>query len=100
MGNAAHTIVNLSVTFDWLSEEYGRELHARAIAGDFGEIAEYVQPPLSIGQLGAIEDAWRTEEMEFIANQLIAMEDDAPDALPGTEQQRRAYRTQDQDLEG
>lgn len=104
-GNAAHTIVNLMVTFDWLGEEvgftaspydveeYGRELHARAIAGDFGEIAEYVQPPLSAGQLAGIEDDWRAEEMDFIANQLIAMEDSAPDALPGTEQQWRAYRT-------
>jgi hypothetical protein len=104
-GNAAHTIVNLMVTFDWLSEEvgftaspgdveeYGSELHARAIAGDFGVIAEYVQPPLSSVQVIAREDAWRAEEMEFIANQLIAMEDSAPDALPGTEQQWRAYRT-------
>lgn len=104
-GSAAHTIVNLMVTFDWLGEEvgftaspydveeYGRELHARAIAGDFGEIAEYVPPPQSIDQLIAIEDAWKASEMNFIADQLIAIEDSDPSALPGTERQWRDYRT-------
>ncbi len=77
-GNATHTIVNLMVTFDWLSDEvgftaspydvedYGRELHARAIAGDFGEIEEYEQPPLSVSQLGDIEDAWKAAEMDSL----------------------------------
>jgi hypothetical protein len=104
-GNAAHTIINLMVTFEWLSEEveftaapydveaYGRELFQRALDGDFGEIAEYVEPPKSIGQLIAEEDAWKLEEMDFIADQLIAMEDSDPSALPGTERQWRDYRT-------
>lgn len=39
------------------------------------------------------EVAWRTSEMEFIADQLIAIEDEAIDALPGTDKQWREYRT-------
>lgn len=39
------------------------------------------------------EDDWRVMEIAFIADQLIAMEDGDPEALPGTEAQWRAYRT-------
>ncbi|OJT50071.1 hypothetical protein [Pseudomonas moraviensis] len=104
-GNAEHTIVNLMATFEWLSEEvsftatpydveeYGRELFQRAIDGDFGVIAEFVPPPQSIGQLIAIEDAWKASEMDLIADQLIAIEDSDPSALLGTERQWRDYRT-------
>jgi hypothetical protein len=94
------------VTFEWLREEveftaapfdveeHGRELFERAFSGEFGEIAEYVEPPQSIDQLIAIEDAWKLYEMAFIADQLIAMEDGDPSALPGTDRQWRDYRTQ------
>jgi hypothetical protein len=44
-------------------------------------------------ELSAVEDSWRISEMEFIADQLIAMEDADPQALPGTERQWRDYRT-------
>jgi hypothetical protein len=93
------------VTFEWLGEEveftaapfdveeHGRELFERAFSGEFGEIAEYVEPPKSIGQLIAEEDAWKLEEMDSIADQLIAIEDSDPSALPGTERQWRDYRT-------
>lgn len=37
--------------------------------------------------------AWRAAEMTFIAEQLIALEDGAEDALPGSEAEWRAYRT-------
>ncbi|WP_124409196.1 hypothetical protein [Pseudomonas sp. R4-34-07] len=37
---------------------------------------------------------WRAAEMAFIADQLIALEDVDPDALPGTDRQWRDYRTQ------
>jgi hypothetical protein len=49
--------VTLQATFPWLSgevpftaspndpEAHGRELHARALAGEFGPIAAYVAPP-------------------------------------------------------
>lgn len=40
-----------------------------------------------------IEDIWRESEMELIADQLIAIEDGDPDALPVNETQWRAYRT-------
>jgi hypothetical protein len=103
--NPEHTCVNLLVTFDWLSEEvgftaapydieeYGRELFQRAIDGDFGEIADFVEPPKSIGQFIAEEHVWKLGEMDFIADQLIAMEDSDPAALAGTDQQWRDYRT-------
>lgn len=104
-GNAERTIVNLMATFEWLTEEvsftatpydtedYGRELFQRSIDGDFGEITEYVEPPKSIGQMIAEEDAWKLIEMDFIADQLIAMEDSDPGALPCSERQWRDYRT-------
>lgn len=38
------------------------------------------------------EDAWRNSEVEFIADQLLAIEDDDPTALPGTDRQWRDYR--------
>jgi hypothetical protein len=41
-----------------------------------------------------VEDAWRVAELVVIADQLIAIEDGDPAALPGTETQWRAYRTQ------
>ena len=39
------------------------------------------------------ETTWQTEEMLFIANQLLAIEEEAEDALPGTRTQWLAYRT-------
>lgn len=44
-------------------------------------------------RLSAKQDSWRSAEMAFIADQLIAIEDGAEDALPGTDAQWRAYRT-------
>ncbi|MFK9081944.1 hypothetical protein [Pseudomonas neuropathica] len=38
------------------------------------------------------ENTWRTEEMDFIADQLIAIEDGDPSALSGTEREWRDYR--------
>ena len=56
--NAAQTMINLEVDFSFITDEwapftaspddhtsYGPELFARAVAGDFGEIADYVAPP-------------------------------------------------------
>lgn len=104
-GNTSHTTINLMVTFEWLGEEveftaapfdveeHGRELFERAFSGEFGEIAEYVEPPKTIEQFAAEEDAWRLSEVTFIADQLIGIEDGDPTALPGTDAQWRAYRT-------
>lgn len=39
------------------------------------------------------EDAWRAAEVAFITDQLIALEDGDPSAMPGTVQQWREYRT-------
>ncbi len=41
-----------------------------------------------------IEDAWRDAEMAAIAEQLLMLEDEDPNALPGTAAQWRAYRIQ------
>lgn len=40
------------------------------------------------------EDQWRVKETAFVTDQLMAIEDGDPDALPGTEEQWRTYRTQ------
>jgi hypothetical protein len=40
-----------------------------------------------------VEKGWQAQEMEFIANQLLAIEEDADDALPGTRKEWLAYRT-------
>lgn len=57
--------VNLFVKFPWIdeevefsaypndSEQHGRDLYAMAIAGEFGQIAEYVPPVLTDEQLAA-----------------------------------------------
>ncbi len=39
------------------------------------------------------QEAWRSTEMSFIADQLIALEDGAEDSLPGSDAEWRAYRT-------
>lgn len=39
------------------------------------------------------EDAWRVEELAEIADQLLAIEDEDPSAMPGTDRQWRDYRT-------
>ena len=46
-----------------------------------------------IAQLTIVEDAWRVEELAVIADQLLAIEDADPAAMPGTETQWRSYRT-------
>lgn len=55
--NASHAAINMRVKFAHLKEEvpftadpndceeHGRDLYARAVAGEFGEVAEYVLPP-------------------------------------------------------
>ena len=43
-------------------------------------------------ELAAIEEEWRNSEMSFIANQITAIEDEDPTALPGTISQWKAYR--------
>lgn len=39
-----------------------------------------------------VEDEWRTSELLEIADQLLAIEDDDPNAFPGTDRQWRDYR--------
>lgn len=40
-----------------------------------------------------VEDLWRTDELAFIADQLLALEDGDTSALPVSEEQWRAHRT-------
>lgn len=47
-----------------------------------------------LAPLKEAEARWQTAEMAFIADQLIALEDQDPTAQPGTERQWRDYRTQ------
>lgn len=54
--NAEHTLIDLEIDhpeYGWIPftadpndvEEYGRQLYAEAVAGQFGPVAEYVPPP-------------------------------------------------------
>jgi len=54
--NAEHTMIDCEVTFDEIgtvpftatpndTEEHGRDIYAKAVAGEFGVINEYVAPP-------------------------------------------------------
>lgn len=56
-GNSEHTVIDLTISVDGLGtipftvlegdvEPHGRELYARAIAGDFGDIAPFQGPPV------------------------------------------------------
>lgn len=60
--NAEHTAIDCQVTFDGLGEvpftatptdtaEHGREIFARAIAGEFGPVGDYVPPPPTPAQI-------------------------------------------------
>jgi len=103
-GNRNHTTINLLVTFDCLREEvgftaapydielYGCQLYELAFSGEFGEIADYVEPEKTFAQLAQIEDDWRISELDMIADQLLALEDDDPTAMFVTERQWRDYR--------
>lgn len=60
------------------------------------EVYLHLNPPLTPEQqLEAdrnAEAAWQEMEMRFIADQLIAIEDEDPAAIPGTDRQWRDYR--------
>ena len=55
--NAEHTMIDLLIKWDGINEEYpfsasptdveahGRSIFEAAVAGQFGEVAEYVAPP-------------------------------------------------------
>lgn len=54
-----------------------------------GDRADRLLKPLKEAQA-----IWQTAEMAFVVDQLIALEDQDPNAQPGTERQWRDYRTQ------
>lgn len=56
------------------------------------EIDLHLNPPPTPNQLIAIEDQWREEQMIRIANQLLMIEDEDPEAESGTARQWRDYR--------
>jgi hypothetical protein len=47
----------------------------------------------SPSRLRQVELEWQAAEMSFIANQLLAIEEEAEDAMPGTRKQWLNYRT-------
>lgn len=53
------------------------------------EIEAHLAPKIDFK---AVEDAWREEEMLVIADQLLRIEDEDPNALQGTERDWRDYR--------
>lgn len=74
--NAQKTVINANVTFEGLGvlpfsctandvEAHGQELYARALAGDFGEIAPYAAP-------AATDESARTwRDAEIVASQWL-----------------------------
>jgi len=83
------------------SIEAGNFLTVSVVGGIFS--ASPAPPPASQtpeeqahwDRLSAIagEDTWRVAEVAFITDQLIALEDGDPSAMPGSVQQWREYRT-------
>ena len=47
----------------------------------------------SLEKMKTTELDWQSSEMSVISNQLLAIEEEAEDALPGTRKQWLAYRT-------
>ncbi|PIB51746.1 hypothetical protein AOA57_02565 [Pseudomonas sp. 2588-5] len=56
--------------------------------------SDYIAPPYvaTFEELALIENQWREDQMVRVANQLLMLEDDDPDAEPGTARQWRDYR--------
>lgn len=80
-GNPEHTVINCEVNFNHLPEEmvnftasptdtesYSQEIYARAIAGEFGPIGEYV-PPFTQEQLTELKWAALREERDRLLYQ-------------------------------
>jgi hypothetical protein len=67
--NADQTLIDCIVTFDHIAEpvpftanpndteEHGREIFARCMAGEFGEVAAYVPPPEPVKEVQTTEVA-------------------------------------------
>ncbi|MGY2200033.1 hypothetical protein [Pseudomonas gingeri] len=54
---------------------------------------ELITRPLREALIRQTELDWQSSELAIIGNQLLAIEEEANDALPGTRQQWLAYRT-------
>lgn len=52
----------------------------------------HLNPKPTHDDLASIEDQWREEQMSRVATQLLMLEDEDPDAEPGTARQWRDYR--------
>lgn len=56
------------------------------------EIWLHMNPPPNHEQIAVQEDQWREVQMARIANQLLMIEDEDPEAEPGTKRQWQDYR--------
>ncbi len=65
-----------------------------AYADQIWDFTNSVWLPYSLMQSTNTENAWRDAELPIIADQLLMIEDEDPNALPGTAAQWRAYRVQ------
>lgn len=77
----------------WIEMEYARP--EGDLTGDYTAQSDgtwaITQETLNM-KLAVVEDAWREEQMARVANQLLMLDDDDPDAEPGTARQWRDYR--------
>lgn len=77
----------------WIEMQYRRPEDENTLDYTAQEDGTWVITQETINaKLAIIENAWRIEEMKVIVEQLLMLEDDDTDALPGTETQWRAYR--------
>ena len=102
--DVGNTAINLTVDFDGLCpvpftanpedrEEAGRELYTRALAGDFGEVAPYVAPPLPAPVVpGRI--SMRQARLVLLSAGLLDTVNAAVTGLPRAEQIEWEYATE------
>lgn len=83
----------------WAFEEDGSQdewIPEGAVLMTAEEVDAHLHPPITPEMQHQIDSyaelAWQELEMAFIANQLLAIEDGDPTALPGTDRQWRDYR--------
>jgi len=83
--NAEHSSIECEVNFDNITSEewtpfganpldhyeHGREIFAKAIAGEFGEVAEYIEPPQPIAKVKLVDPTIDVTPTEVTTDPII-----------------------------
>lgn len=81
----------------WAFEEDGSQdfrITSTMRAMTEAEVYLHLNPPPTPEELAYLENQWREQRMLEVADQLLMIEDDDPNAKPGTARQWRDYRIQ------